>query len=106
MTLLFFNQDEEKIEEDIVKVEENKNVSESNRTEVKVEHAESCKATSQSATGREELMGQDETGATPAHTNHVKTRPPRSNKVASITPVSAVSIDASGKVKKSIVARF
>lgn len=92
MTQNFINQDEEeKIEEDMVKVEESKNVTESNRLEVKVEHTEPCEATAQSATGREEVMGQEEAGTTPAHTNHVKTRPPRSIKTASLTPVSAVS---------------
>lgn len=74
----------------MVKVEESKNA-ESNRKEVKVEHAEPCEAKTQSAARREEVMGQDDTGATPAQTNHVKTRPPRS-KAASLTPVSAVSV--------------
>lgn len=101
------NQDEEeKIEEDMVKVEECKNVTESNRMEVKVEHADPCEATTQSATGREELMGQDETGATPTHTNHVKTRPPRPNKAATLTPVSAVSIGISESVRNNILTPF
>lgn len=98
---LVFNQDEdEKIEEDTIKVEESKTIAERNRMEVKVEHAEPCEATTQSATEREEVMRQDEAGTTPTHTNHIKTRLPRSNKTASLTPVSAVSDDTSWSVRK------
>lgn len=91
LTQIFCNQEEEEKIDDVVK-EENKKVSENSRSEVKVEHAEPRETTAQSATGREEVAGQEEAGATPTHPNHVKARPPRSIKAASLTPVSAVSV--------------
>ena len=87
LTFSINQEEEEKLEEDMVKVEEKKNVTEGGRAEVKVPSAEPCESTDLSATTREEV--QDEARATPP-ANHVRTH--RSNKNASVTPVSAVSI--------------
>ncbi|MPC92315.1 hypothetical protein E2C01_087397 [Portunus trituberculatus] len=79
----------------MVKVEDKKNAIEGSRAEVKVPSAEPCEPTALSATTREEV--QDEARATPP-TNHVRTH--RSNKNASVTPVSAV--EAKEREKENI----
>ena len=60
--------------------------------EVKVQSAEPCESTDLPVTTREEVAGHDEARATPTPANHVRTHLNRSNKAASIIPVSAVSI--------------